>query len=96
LIFFQINHFSGTIVVSDDGKYVHIFPDAGSMMAWFYAPLKGNAVNSSLKFIPVIEQPVATFQFITSDDNIVYLITNKNAPNCRLVKVDLNKPQEVS
>jgi len=82
-------------VVSEDGKYIHIFPKQGSS-AWFYARLDENPINSSIEFIPINDQTNGIYNYITNDDDFVYLITNVNAPNYRLVKVDLNQPQEVS
>ncbi len=83
--------------MSDDGKYVHIFPQEGtSATPWFYAKLDGNPIQTGLTFIAITDKAEAEYFYVTSDDNIVYMRTNRNAPKFRLVKVDLNNPQEVS
>lgn len=40
------------------------------------------------------EEANAEYYYVTSDDNLVYMRTNRNAPKFRLVKVDLNNPDE--
>jgi prolyl oligopeptidase len=62
---------------------------------WYYSHLNGNPINSSLKVIPVIDKPEATYEYITNDGPITYLLTQKNAPNFRLVAININKPKEV-
>ncbi|CAG2115619.1 unnamed protein product, partial [Medioppia subpectinata] len=86
----------GTPVVSDDGKYVHIFPQEGtSTSAWYYAKLV-TPVTAELTFTAVKDKSDGEYYYVTSDDNLVYLRTNKNALKFRVVRVDLDKPDEAN
>ncbi|CAG2105308.1 unnamed protein product, partial [Medioppia subpectinata] len=86
----------GTPVVSDDGKYVHIFPQEGtSTSAWYYAKLV-TPVAAELTFTAVKDKSDGEYYYVTSDDNLVYLRTNKNALKFRVVRVDLDKPDEAN
>lgn len=80
-------------VVSDDGKYLHVFVrEACHDCTWYYTELKGK-VTGKLDLTPIITKFEAEFEYVTNDDNIAYIKTNKDAPNYRVVKVDLNKPE---
>ena len=81
-------------MVTDDGKYVHLFPQEGtSSTPWFYAKLE-LPVTDAVEFEPIVEEPTDEFYFVTSDDNLVYMRTNRNAQKFRLVRVDINNPAE--
>ncbi|XP_054157272.1 uncharacterized protein LOC128955623 [Oppia nitens] len=85
----------GTPIVSDDGKYVHIFPQEGtSTVSWFFAKLSKQPINQELPFTPVKDKADAEYFYVTSDDNLVYMRTNRNAAKFRVVRVDLNQPDE--
>ena len=80
--------------MSDDGKYVHIFPQEGtSSTPWYFAKLE-LPVQKALNFSAITEEAEAEYYYVTSDDNLVYMRTNKNAAKFRLVRVDLNDPDE--
>ncbi len=49
-----------------------------------------------MNMIPVIDKPEATYEYVTNDGPITYVITKKNAPNFRLVAIDIQNPKEVS
>jgi len=49
-----------------------------------------------MNIIPVIDKPEAGYEYITNDGPITYVITEKNAPNFRLVAIDIRNPKEVS
>jgi prolyl oligopeptidase len=83
--------------VSYEGKYLHIFPIIGTQQnLWYYCELDGKPINSSLKLIPVIENVDATYGYVTNDGPITYVLTQKNAPNYRLVSINIQNPKEVS
>jgi prolyl oligopeptidase len=48
-----------------------------------------------MNLIPVIDKPEASFEYVTNDGPLTYLITQKNAPNYRLVAIDIKNPKEV-
>lgn len=49
-------------------------------------------IDSELKLIPIIEEFSAEYDYVTNDGDICYVRTNKNAPNFRLIKIDLKSP----
>ena len=72
---------------------MHIFPQEGtSNSPWFFAKLDSLPIQNALNFSAVTKQPDAEYYYVTSDDNLVYMRTNKNAAKFRLVRVDLNHP----
>jgi prolyl oligopeptidase len=46
------------------------------------------------KFIPLIQDFSSESNVVAFENNQVYLLTNHKAPNHRLIRIDLNKPQE--
>jgi hypothetical protein len=49
-----------------------------------------------MNLIPVIDKPETSYDYVTNDGPITYLLTQKNAPNFRLVAIDIENPKEVS
>jgi len=49
-----------------------------------------------MNLIPIIDKPETSYDYVTNDGPITYLLTQKNAPNFRLVAVDIKKSEEVS
>ena len=49
-----------------------------------------------MNLIPVIDKPESNYEYITNDGPITYILTQKNAPNFRLVAIDIKNPKEVS
>jgi hypothetical protein len=49
-----------------------------------------------MNLIPVIDKPEASYEYVTNDGPITYLVTQKSAPNYRLVAIDIKNPKEVS
>ena len=79
--------------MSDCGKYLHVYiRESCQNSLWYYVSLDGVAIESKLNLMPVIEEFSAEYEYVTNDDNICYMRTNKNAPNFRLVKIDLRSP----
>ncbi|CAG2100307.1 unnamed protein product, partial [Medioppia subpectinata] len=80
-------------VVSDCGQYLHVYVrEEVSNCLWFYVCLNGLAIDRELQLTPIIDEFSAEYDYVTNDESICYVRTNKNAPNFRLVKVDLNSP----
>lgn len=65
---------------------------------WYYTKLdtENNPIKGELELVPVFDKFEAEFEYITNDGDITYIRTNKDAPNYRVVKVDLKKPDQVS
>ncbi|XP_054168827.1 prolyl endopeptidase-like [Oppia nitens] len=80
-----------TPVVSDCGKYLHVFVrESCQNCLWFYAYIDGLAINGPIKLTPIIEEYSAEYEYITNDDSVCYVRTNKLANNYRVIKFDLN------
>jgi prolyl oligopeptidase len=79
--------------VSDCGKYLHVYiRESCQNTLWHYVSLDGIAIDSKLKLNPIIEEFTAEYEYVTNNDNICYMRTNRDAPNFRLVKVNLKSP----
>ncbi len=62
----------------------------------YYTDLEANSINSSMNLIPVIDKLETSYDYVTNDGPITYLLTQKSAPNFRLVAIDIRNPKEVS
>lgn len=77
------------IVVSECGKYLHVFVRVGCQdVTWHYCKLPEKMGLLNLK--PIYTTFDAEFDFITNDGETVYAMTNKDAPNYRLIKFNLS------
>lgn len=83
--------------VSDDGKYLHVFVREGCQdNLWYYAKLDGKPIQGKLDLTPIVTKYEAEYDYVNNDGDIVYMKTNKDAPNYRVIKVDLKRPEPVS
>jgi len=89
----------GDFEVTRDGKFLLVFPQDGAAgeNLVYYAnlvdPLK-TGIRSKLTLVPVVDKFEALFTYITSNDAVIYFLTNHGAPNQKIIGVDLNRPQE--
>lgn len=51
-------------------------------------------VKGPLNFTIINEKADAVYNYVTSDENSLYFMTNKNAPNYRFIRIDLDHPQQ--
>lgn len=90
--------FSGD--VSDCGNYLFLSAtDKCNENALYYANLDQNqSIKSRLKFYPIADKfDDSSYSYITNTGSVVYLLTNNNAPNSKVIKLDLaNKPTDSS
>jgi len=88
----------GDMKVTRGGKHLLIFPSAGASgenLVYYVnlvEPLR-SGMKSKLTVVPVVSKFEAEYQYVTNDDAVIYFITNKDAPNYKLVGIDLNKPE---
>ncbi|CAH0562400.1 unnamed protein product [Brassicogethes aeneus] len=84
--------------VSDCGKYLMVTPIKGCKNnLLYYAKLENNEkITKKLDLIPIVTEFQADYEYITNNDSKFIFRTNKNAPNYRIVTIDLNKPEEAS
>lgn len=84
---------SGT--VSDCGRYLNVFvTETCDENQWFYVDLS-DYPNISSEFVirPLVARYDAEYSYITNDDHLFYFRTNKNAPNFRIVRLDIHRPE---
>ena len=94
LIHFVYDYSGG--VVSVCGKYFHVFVrESCQDCLWYYVPLDGKPIDKQLNLIPIIKEFTAECTYVTNDGDMCYIRTNRNAPNFRLVQIDVNIPEEV-
>ncbi|CAG7699270.1 unnamed protein product [Allacma fusca] len=82
--------------VSDCGNYLIVCPqqDCRDNLVFFASlvePLK-EGINSKLELTPIITNLEADYDYVTNDGSVFHFKTNKNAPNYRIVSIDLNNP----
>lgn len=81
--------------VSDDGRYLNVFPSEGCQdNQWFVCDLlDSDLINGDqLKLKPIYDKFGAQFEYVTNNGNFFYARTNLDAKNYRIVKIDLDKP----
>lgn len=87
---------SGSPVVTDDGNYLHLFPQEGtSNSSWFWADIRNEKLDKEIQMIPISENSDAEYFFVANDNDTVYIRTNKGASNYRFVKLNIKNPDEV-
>lgn len=79
--------------VSEDGNYLHVYPRAGCRdNDWYYCDLKQFKTSDKLSLTPLYTQMNATFDYIANNDDTIYFHTSLDAPNNRIVKLNLKNP----
>jgi len=79
------------LYVTDDNRFMVLVKMEGST---------GNAISvkdiskEDGKFIPLIETYENEFNIIGNNGNLIYALTNYKAPKFRLLKIDINSPEE--
>lgn len=80
--------------VSDCGKILFVFARQDTKNnAVHYAPIE-YPIKSEFKLTPLIQGFEASYDFVANDDRMVYLHTNCDASNYKLIKIDLDKPEK--
>lgn len=81
--------------MSDCGTQLHVSVLEGCQdNLWYWAKLP-ETISGKLELNPVVTKFNAEYEYITNDGDIVYIRTNKDAPNYRVAKVDLKNAAEV-
>jgi len=81
------------VYVSDDGRYLVIFLYDGSQstgLYYFRLGPDGAPVGEVVRLIDTFD---AEYEFIAELDDVFYVRTTADAPNARLVAIDLERPQ---
>ncbi|XP_033249298.1 prolyl endopeptidase-like [Drosophila miranda] len=82
--------------VSDCGKYLILFISYTVRdNTLYYANLKpGEEISGPLEVHPIVDKFEADYDFVASEGSKMYFKTNKDAPNYRLVMIDVENPDE--
>ncbi|KAL9926605.1 prolyl endopeptidase isoform 1-T1 [Glossina fuscipes fuscipes] len=82
--------------VSDCGKYliIPIVKDCRDNILYYSELDTTSTMPSKLKMHKIIEKFEADYDYITNIGSKVYLRTNKNAPNYRVIVIDFENPSE--
>nr|CAD7456437.1 unnamed protein product [Timema tahoe] len=83
-----------SFVVSDDGEWLYVMPREGTKEnSLYYAKLSdlpGGEIKEKLKLYPIVPEMEAEYDYVANDGPLVYIRTNKDAPNYKLITIDLN------
>ncbi len=80
-------------IVSDDGRYLVIFLYDGSQNHGIYYRKLGADGAPAGELVRLIDTFDAEYEFIAEIDDVFYIRTTLDAPNARLVAIDLGKPE---
>lgn len=81
--------------VSRDNRYLHVFPKEGcNNSEWFYCDLRDLQSKDKFELKPIYTSMDSEFDYVSDNGDTVYFITNLDAQNFRLVKLDLNNPSK--
>jgi prolyl oligopeptidase len=77
--------------VTEDERYliIHVWEGAGSKNALFYRDLKAGPDSPIIELFSAFD---ARYDVIGNEDTTWFVVTDKDAPNSRLVAIDLTKP----
>lgn len=78
--------------LTEDGRYLilHVWEGAGSKNALFYRDLSAGADSPIVELFSAFD---ARYDVAGNDGSTWFIVTDKDAPNSRLVAVDLAKPE---
>ncbi|XP_074603193.1 prolyl endopeptidase-like isoform X2 [Brevipalpus obovatus] len=80
--------------VSNCGKILFVFPRQDTKNnEVYYAPIE-YPIKSEFKLTPLVQKFEASYEFVANDERIVYLHTNRDAPNYKMIKIDLDHPEK--
>lgn len=80
--------------VSDDGRYLVLFLYDGSQSQGIYYRKLGPDGAPSGDVVRLIDTFDAEYEFIAEIDDVFYVRTTADAPNARLVAIDLSRPSK--
>lgn len=84
-------------IVSDCGRYLIVIIREGCQdNLLYFCDLKSlsNGITGILPLTCVVDRFEAEYEYVTNEDSICTIRTNKNAPCYRLINIDLNQPNE--
>lgn len=80
--------------VSYDGSILHVFPSEGCHNnLWFYGFIEQANSNKKIELKPIIKDEfIADFKYISNNGKDNFIRTNLDAPNFKIVRVNLDQP----
>lgn len=88
--------FFGAEVSDEDGRYliVSISRDTSRKNLLWIADLQEGPIGRNITWDKVIDEFEASYSYIANDGPKFYFITNNDAPNYKLVAIDISEPAE--
>ncbi|QRV87176.1 carbohydrate esterase family 10 protein [Ceratobasidium sp. AG-Ba] len=94
------NYMWGTSITSPDGRYLALYVSrdtARQNLLWITdLEAKGNSIGPNMKWIKLIDEWHAEYSILANDGSRFYIKTNKDAPNHRVVTIDIENPDHVA
>ncbi|KDR68475.1 hypothetical protein GALMADRAFT_78538 [Galerina marginata CBS 339.88] len=80
---------------SEDGKYLYLyqFKDTSKKNLLWVAELDEDGVKSGIHWRKVVNEYAADYNIITNHGSLVYIKTNLNAPQYKVITIDLSKDE---
>ncbi|ODM96223.1 Prolyl endopeptidase [Orchesella cincta] len=77
--------------VSDCGCYliVYALQDCGGKCLVFYMTLSESLFQKKSELLPIVNEFVANYDYITNVGSLFYFLTNEGAPNSRILKINI-------
>lgn len=81
--------------ISDDGKYMYVYVgrDTAPKNLFWVAELSGQVKPDSIRWRKIINEFDAEYRVITNDGPLLYVRTNKEAPQHKVITVDLSRDE---
>ena len=94
----NFNIFSINSILSNDGNYYCAIALEGTTKGRVFCSklTPGQPITGLLNLTAIIDQPDVVVRPITIVGHELYLLLDKNAPNRRVVAIDINNPNQVS
>ncbi|KAI0081447.1 hypothetical protein K474DRAFT_1587789 [Panus rudis PR-1116 ss-1] len=86
----------GASISEVDGRYLmlSVSRDTSRKNLFWIADLEGQQIGSDLKWNKLIDDFEARYDYVANDGTVFYFYTNLNAPQNKLVSVDISHPPE--
>lgn len=84
--------------ISDCGRYIIITPVKGckNNLLYFARLEQGARITKKLEIVPIVTELDADYEFVANNDSVFIFRTNKDTPNYKLIKIDVDNPAEAN
>ncbi|KAF9201450.1 hypothetical protein BGZ49_008304 [Haplosporangium sp. Z 27] len=100
LVFHEPEHpkYLHVALVSHDGNYIliatHRDCDPVNRLYLIDFESEGHLVSGNMDLVKLVDNFDGSYEYITNKGTVFYFKTNKDAPLCKVIKYDLNRPQQ--